>query len=69
MCPCLSSKSQYATCGRFTDGLMVPSVFERENYCFGLYELCPLFASAVKRNYSAVNNATKADRALLACRA
>ncbi|MBN3040363.1 MAG: hypothetical protein JW867_04485 [Candidatus Omnitrophica bacterium] len=43
MCPCLSSKSKYATCGKFRDGLMVPSVFERENYCFSLYELCPLF--------------------------
>ena len=43
MCPCLSSKSKYALCGRFNDGLMVPSVFERENYCLALYELCPLF--------------------------
>jgi hypothetical protein len=22
---------------------MCPSLFERENYCFSLYELCPLF--------------------------
>jgi hypothetical protein len=43
VCPCLSSKSKYALCRRYTDGLMVPSVFERENYCFALYELCPLF--------------------------
>jgi hypothetical protein len=45
MCPCLSSRSKYAICSRFTDGLMVPSVFERENYCLALYELCPLFTS------------------------
>jgi hypothetical protein len=52
MCPCLSSKSRYATCGRFGDGLMVPSVFERENYCFALYELCPLFCGSGERNYT-----------------
>jgi len=51
MCPCLSSKSKYATCSRFEDGLMVPSVFERENYCLALYELCPLFTSDIKREY------------------
>jgi hypothetical protein len=50
MCPCLSSKSRYAICRRFTDGLMVPSIFERENYCFALYELCPLFSLHVKYN-------------------
>jgi len=51
MCPCLSSKSKYATCGHCKDSLMVPSVFERENYCFALYELCPLFASRSKNDY------------------
>ena len=51
MCPCLSSKSKYAICGRFQDGLMVPSVFERENYCLGLYELCPLFTANLKTGY------------------
>jgi CheY-like chemotaxis protein len=51
MCPCLSSKSKYATCGHFEDGLMVPSVFERENYCLALYELCPLFTSHVTNDY------------------
>jgi len=30
---------------------MVPSVFERENYCFALYELCPLFSSYIKHDY------------------
>jgi hypothetical protein len=54
MCPCLSSKSKYAMCGRFTEGLMVPSVFERENYCFGLYELCPFFASDARYDYSRI---------------
>jgi hypothetical protein len=48
MCPCLSSKSKYATCGRFKYGLMVPSVFERENYCLSVYELCPLFSDTLK---------------------
>jgi hypothetical protein len=48
MCPCLSSKSKYAVCRRFIDGLMIPSLFERENYCFALYELCPLFSPHVK---------------------
>jgi hypothetical protein len=43
MCPCLSSKSEYATCSRSKDGLMAPSLYERENYCLDLYELCPLF--------------------------
>ena len=43
MCPCISSKSEYATCHRSDDGLMSPSIYERENYCFDLYELCPLF--------------------------
>jgi hypothetical protein len=51
MCPCLSSKSKYATCGHFEDGLMVPSVFERVNYCFALYELCPLFTSHFRDGY------------------
>ncbi len=50
MCPCLSSKSKYAICNHFLDGLMVPSTFERENFCFELYELCPLFASGVKND-------------------
>jgi hypothetical protein len=31
---------------------MVPSVFERENYCFALYELCPLFCGSGERNYT-----------------
>ena len=44
MCPCLSSKSEYATCSRSNDGLMSPSLYERENYCLDLYELCPLFS-------------------------
>jgi len=48
VCPCLSSRSKYAICSRFTDGLMVPSFFERENYCLALYELCPLFSSDIK---------------------
>lgn len=51
MCPCLSSKSNYAICGRFPDGLMVPSVFERENYCLAIYELCPLFTLGIKHEY------------------
>ncbi len=51
MCPCLSSKNKYAICGRFEDGLMVPSIFERENYCFGLYELCPIFFSDKKDTF------------------
>ncbi|MFA5362842.1 MAG: hypothetical protein WC335_06330 [Candidatus Omnitrophota bacterium] len=54
MCPCLSSKSRYATCGRFEDGLMVPSVFERENYCFALYELCPLFCGRGESGYPGI---------------
>jgi hypothetical protein len=48
MCPCISSKSKYALCLRHQDGLMIPSVSERENYCFDLYELCPLFSQAAK---------------------
>ena len=47
MCPCISSKSEYATCGKSEEGMMSPSVYERENYCFGLYELCPLFYTGV----------------------
>ena len=43
MCPCLSSKSRYATCSKCEGGLMSPSLYERENYCLDLYELCPLF--------------------------
>jgi hypothetical protein len=27
---------------------MAPSVFERENYCLALYELCPLFSCTIK---------------------
>jgi hypothetical protein len=27
---------------------MVPSVFERENYCLALYELCPIFSCTIK---------------------
>ncbi len=51
MCPCLSSKSKYAICCCFREGLMVPSLFERENYCFSLYELCPIFSSEVKDDH------------------
>ena len=43
MCPCITSKNKYAICNRYHLSLMCPSVFERENYCFSLYELCPLF--------------------------
>jgi hypothetical protein len=43
MCPCLSSKSEYATCSKAKDELRSPSLYERENYCLDLYELCPLF--------------------------
>jgi hypothetical protein len=49
MCPCISSRSTYATCGRSSESLMVPSLFERAHYCFGLYELCPLFAGILLR--------------------
>jgi hypothetical protein len=49
ICPCLSSRSKYATCGRYSDGLMAPSVFERQNYCFALYELCPVFSPIVPK--------------------
>lgn len=45
MCPCLSSKSEHATCSRSDNGLVSPSIYERENYCLDLYELCPLFYS------------------------
>ena len=44
MCPCISSKSEYAICNKSEDGLLSPSVCDRENYCFGLYELCPVFS-------------------------
>jgi len=53
ICPCLSSRSEYATCGRYLEGLMVPSVFERDNYCFGIYELCPLFNNPVTQDICA----------------
>lgn len=43
MCPCISSKSIYATCNRHESGLVCPTIFERDNYCFSLYELCPVF--------------------------
>ena len=43
MCPCISSKIKYAICNRYDSGLMCPSIIERENFCFSLYELCPLF--------------------------
>lgn len=62
MCPILSSKSKYATCGRFADGLMVPSLFERENYCLALYELCPLFSCVIKHDYAGIK---EKDRALI----
>jgi hypothetical protein len=52
MCPCLSSTSKYAICSRFIHGLMVPSVFERENYCLALYELCPLFTHNSRHDYT-----------------
>jgi len=47
MCPCMSSRSIYAVCGKYEEGLMVPSVFERENYCLAIYELCPIFSPFV----------------------
>ena len=52
MCPCLSSRSEYATCSKSELGLMSPSLNERQNYCFGLYELCPLFSVAPKEDLS-----------------
>ena len=50
MCPCLSSRSQYATCSKYELGLVSPSVYERQNYCFGIYELCPLFSASSKED-------------------
>jgi hypothetical protein len=52
MCPYLSSRSKYAICSCFSDGLMVPSVFERENYCLALYGLCPLFTHNTRHDYT-----------------
>jgi len=43
MCPCISSRSKYALCSRYESGLRIPSTWERANYCFDVYELCPLF--------------------------
>ena len=64
MCPCLSSKSKYATCGRFTKSLMTPSVFQRENHCLNLYELCPLFASHAEDGYISID---ERDYSLTGC--
>ena len=64
MCPCISSKNKYAVCWRFNDGLMVPSIFQRENHCFSLYELCPLFALDKKCGCSCVD---EMDHELVGC--
>lgn len=55
MCPCVSSKSEYATCNHHESIAMCPSSFEKENYCFSLYELCPVFCP------STVQDAIKAE--------
>jgi hypothetical protein len=56
MCPCISSKSKYAVCSRYESGVMVPSVYQRENYCFDAYELCPLFYnSEIRAELRAIN--------------
>jgi len=55
MCPCISSKSKYAICLRNASGLMVPSVSERVNYCFGVYELCPFFGSKERNDATIIN--------------
>ena len=44
MCPCISSKDPHAICAHSASIPVCPSVFERENYCFSLYELCPVFS-------------------------
>ena len=46
--PLFKFKKQICGMPAFADGLMVPSLFERENYCFTLYELCPLFSPDLK---------------------
>ncbi|GEM_PF-2357955 len=45
MCPCISSRSDYATCNHHEAAVVHPSEFDRENYCFGIYELCPVFSA------------------------
>ncbi|MCM8760569.1 MAG: hypothetical protein NC938_05360 [Candidatus Omnitrophica bacterium] len=55
LCPCISSKSELAICNhRMADG-MVPSLFERENYCFSLYELCPVFCSGSTKDVATLS--------------
>ena len=56
MCPCISSKSKYAVCLRHESELMVPSISERINYCFDVYELCPLFLGFKEINKSTADN-------------
>ena len=43
LCPCISSRSECAVCNHREAIGMTPSLVERENYCFSLYELCPVF--------------------------
>ena len=45
LCPCISSRSECAFCNHREAIGMTPSLVERENYCFSLYELCPVFCS------------------------
>lgn len=46
MCPCISSRDKHAICNKSGAGLVCPSLSERENFCFSLYELCPIFLGA-----------------------
>ncbi len=52
ICPCISSKSEYATCSKSEEGMMTPSIYARENYCFGIYELCPVFSMPAQNTAS-----------------
>ena len=48
MCPCLSSRSENAECNHRGSDDFLPSAFEKENYCFSIYELCPIFCSGAE---------------------
>jgi hypothetical protein len=52
LCPCISSGNERAICNHREAIGATPSLFERENYCFSLYELCPVFCGGNVKGFT-----------------
>lgn len=43
MCPYFVCCNDYGLCNCYHEGLMCPSIYERENFCCAVFNACPYY--------------------------